>query len=89
MKVEQLSMFPPEWRDWLEENKQVHESIWYYVCRRDPPYRTLYTDTEGRFYLAERDLLRVVPALFNLAREAKRVASQFDCIVKRYPYKIG
>lgn len=89
MKVRQLSMFGDHSEHDVDTGgKKSCDGIWYFVQRRDPPHRVLYADSQGRFYYGERDLVRIVPVLFNTAREAKRVAQNQGGVVKRYPYKI-
>ena len=90
MKVEQMSMFGDGNGEYSDSNngRKKNETVWYYVQKRDPPHRTLYTDSEGHFYYGEKDLLRMIPVLFSTAREARRVARNQKGQIKRYPYSL-
>lgn len=88
MKVRQLSMFDDEKDNGIDPGVTVISPKWYYVQRRDSPYRTLFADELGRYYFGERDLIRSTPVLFNNIREAKRVARDQKGVVKKYPYVV-
>lgn len=61
---------------------------WFYIEHHNRTFECLYADEGGTFYFAGKELDRVVPVVWNLRREATRVAKKHGGRVKKYPYRL-
>lgn len=61
---------------------------WWYIEHGNNPHKCMYADEVGMFYFGQKELSRVVPVVWNLRKEAARVARKHGGRVRKYPYKL-
>ena len=62
---------------------------WWYVEHRTREFECLYANESGTFYFGGKELSRIVPVVWNVRREAARVARKQGGRVKKYPYTLS
>ncbi len=61
---------------------------WFYVEPLNRPHECLYADDRGNYYYDQKQFSFVVPVVWNLRKEAQRVARKQKGRVRKFPYRL-